>query len=169
MYLITVPSFNIFSLTFYNKFVEIYKLFPCKTAYYVKRQKNFQNFFFIIFFSGLDMELEPEPEPQLFKIGNRNHNFSKVGTATGTGTITFQKSEPEPEPLKIVTVPQRWFVNSVLNNFSFIVGEFALRLRAENASKNCADAADIQGFLLQSSRYLQHKVRNRAYSTFLFI
>ncbi len=59
-----LPSFNIFSFTFYNKFVEIYKLFPCKTAYYVKRPKNFQ-FFFVEKFSfyGLDMELEPEPEP----------------------------------------------------------------------------------------------------------
>ncbi len=31
---------NLFSFTFYNKFVEIYKLFPCKTAYFVKRKKN---------------------------------------------------------------------------------------------------------------------------------
>jgi hypothetical protein len=60
MYLIS--SINIFSFTFYNKFVEIYKLFPCKTAYKVKRQ--FSNIFFEkICFYGLDMELEPEPEP----------------------------------------------------------------------------------------------------------
>jgi hypothetical protein len=36
---------KIFSFTFYNKFVEIYKFFSCKTAYYEKRQKNFQHFF----------------------------------------------------------------------------------------------------------------------------
>jgi hypothetical protein len=32
------------SFTFYNKFVEIYKLFPCKTAYYERRQKIFTKF-----------------------------------------------------------------------------------------------------------------------------
>jgi hypothetical protein len=77
MYLI--PSFNIFLFTFYKKYVEIYKLFPCKTAYYVKGKKNFQIFF--------------EKFPFLVLIWswnrNRNRNFSKVGT--GTGTITFQK------------------------------------------------------------------------------
>jgi hypothetical protein len=41
MYLITF--IKKISFTFYNKFVENYKLFPCKTAYYAKRQKNFQN------------------------------------------------------------------------------------------------------------------------------
>jgi hypothetical protein len=55
MYLITLI------LTFYNRFVEIYKLFPCKTAYYAKRQKNCQNFLEKFAFYGLDMELEPEP------------------------------------------------------------------------------------------------------------
>jgi hypothetical protein len=29
---------------FYNKFLEIHKLFPCNTAYYVKRQNNFQKY-----------------------------------------------------------------------------------------------------------------------------
>ncbi len=38
-----------FSFTFYNKFVEIYKLFPCKTAYWVKRQKIL-NFFLNLLF-----------------------------------------------------------------------------------------------------------------------
>jgi hypothetical protein len=54
---------KIFSFKFYNKFVEIYILFPCKAAYYVKRQKKFQNFSCKTCFYGLDMELEPEPEP----------------------------------------------------------------------------------------------------------
>ncbi len=35
---------KIFSFTFYNKFVEIFELLPCKTAYYVKRQKKFQKY-----------------------------------------------------------------------------------------------------------------------------
>jgi hypothetical protein len=52
-----------FSFTFYNEFVEIYKLFPCKTAYYVKRLKNSKNILEKFAFYGLDMELEPEPEP----------------------------------------------------------------------------------------------------------
>ncbi len=43
--------------------MEIYKPFPCKTAYYVNRQ-NFSTIFFDKFtFYGVDMELEPEPEP----------------------------------------------------------------------------------------------------------
>jgi hypothetical protein len=50
-----------FSFTFYNRFVEIFKLFPSKTAYYVKRQK-IQKKIFLIFYYGLDTELEPEPE-----------------------------------------------------------------------------------------------------------
>jgi hypothetical protein len=33
-----------FSFTFYNKFVEIYQLFPCKTAYYVKKGKTIPKF-----------------------------------------------------------------------------------------------------------------------------
>jgi hypothetical protein len=62
--------------------VEICKLFPCKTAYYVKRQKKFQILFEKFAFYGIDMELEPE----------RNSNCSKVRT----GTIAVQKSETEP-------------------------------------------------------------------------
>jgi hypothetical protein len=58
MYLITFINKK-FSFTFYNKFVEIYKLFLCKTAYYVKRQKNAIIFLEKFAFYGLDMELEP--------------------------------------------------------------------------------------------------------------
>ncbi len=54
---ILFPTFNIFSFTFNNKFVEIYKLFL------VKRQKISKKFFENFAFYGLDMELEPEPEP----------------------------------------------------------------------------------------------------------
>jgi hypothetical protein len=84
------------SFTFYNKFVENYKLFPCKTAYYQKDKKNSKIFLEKFTFYGLDIELEPEPEPELFKSRNRNrnhnffksrnrnHNFSKVGTGIGT-------------------------------------------------------------------------------------
>jgi hypothetical protein len=54
---------NFFSITFYNIFVEIYKLFPCKTAYYVKRQKKTKNILEKFALYGLDMELETEPEP----------------------------------------------------------------------------------------------------------
>jgi hypothetical protein len=45
--------------------MDLLLFFPCKKAYYVKRQDLF-NIFFICFLwsSGLDMELEPEPEPQ---------------------------------------------------------------------------------------------------------
>jgi hypothetical protein len=50
-----------FSFTFYNKFVDIYNLFPCKTAYYVKKKQFFLEKFA---FYGIDMELEPEPEPE---------------------------------------------------------------------------------------------------------
>ncbi len=56
--------FTFFLFTFYNKFVEIYKLFPSKTAYYEKRQNIFQIFFEKFAFYGLDSELEPEPEPE---------------------------------------------------------------------------------------------------------
>ena len=42
----------------------MYKLFPCKTAYYVKKQKNSKNILEILAFYGLDMELEQEPEPE---------------------------------------------------------------------------------------------------------
>ncbi len=42
---IRLPSFKIFSFTFYDKFVEIFELFPCKTAYYVKKAKNIQKIF----------------------------------------------------------------------------------------------------------------------------
>ena len=69
-----------FFIHIYNKFVEIFKLFPTKTAYYVQRQKNSQNFFEKFAFYSLDMES-----------WNRNRNFSKVGTGTGTGSITFSK------------------------------------------------------------------------------
>ncbi len=41
--------------------VNIYNLFPCITAYYVKRKQIFKEKFA---FYGLDMELEPEPEPE---------------------------------------------------------------------------------------------------------
>jgi hypothetical protein len=50
---------TLFSFTFYNKFVDIYNLFPCKTAYYVKRKIFLEKFAFY----GIDMGLEPEPEP----------------------------------------------------------------------------------------------------------
>jgi hypothetical protein len=67
MYLITLNlQLKFFSFTFYNKFVAIFKLFPTKTAYYVKRQKNSTIFLEKFAFNGLDMELEPEPEPELF-------------------------------------------------------------------------------------------------------
>jgi hypothetical protein len=49
-----------FSFTFYNKFVDIYNLLPCKTAYYVKRNQIFKE---KLAFYGIDMEQEPEPEP----------------------------------------------------------------------------------------------------------
>ena len=45
-----------------------------------------------------------------------------------------------------------------MRTFCICWGEFALRLAAENASRLCADAADIQGFLLESARQLQHQV-----------
>jgi hypothetical protein len=93
MYLITF-ILTFFSFPFYNKFVKTYKLFPCKTAYYVTRQKKSKIIFEKFAFYGLEMELESEPELELFKSWNQNQNFSKV--RTGTGTITFQKSEPEP-------------------------------------------------------------------------
>jgi hypothetical protein len=59
MYLITF-ILTFFSFTFYNKIVDIYNLFTCKTAYYVKRKQIFLEKFA---FYGIDMELEPEPEP----------------------------------------------------------------------------------------------------------
>jgi hypothetical protein len=62
--LITVFDYlhlTFFSFTFYNKFVDIYNLFPCKTAYYVKRKQIFKEKFA---FYDKDMELEPEPEPE---------------------------------------------------------------------------------------------------------
>jgi hypothetical protein len=91
MYLITF--IKKFFHSHYNKYVEIFKLFPTKTAYYVKRQKISKIFFEKLAFYGLDMELEPEP---VSKVGTRTGTitFSKVGT----GTITFQKSEPDSEP-----------------------------------------------------------------------
>jgi hypothetical protein len=70
----------IFLFTFYNKFFEIYKLFPC----IVKRQKNYKSFLKNLLFMVWKWSWNR----------NRNRNFSKVGT----GTITFQKLEPEPEP-----------------------------------------------------------------------
>ncbi len=57
---IWLPSLKKFFFTFYNKFVDFYNLFPCKTAYYVKRKHIFKEKFA---FYGIDMELEPEPEP----------------------------------------------------------------------------------------------------------
>jgi hypothetical protein len=60
---IGLPPFKICSFTFYNKFVEIYKLLPCKTADYIKRQKKSKIIFEKFAFYGLDMELKPEPEP----------------------------------------------------------------------------------------------------------
>ncbi len=45
------------SFTFYNKFVNIYNLSPCKKADYVKRKQIFKEKFA---FYGIDMELEPE-------------------------------------------------------------------------------------------------------------
>jgi hypothetical protein len=65
-------TFIFFSFIFYNKFVEIYKLYPCKTAFYVKRQKKFQNFFGKICFLW-------------------SRYGAGTGTGTGTGTVTFQK------------------------------------------------------------------------------
>jgi len=61
---------KIFSFTLYNKFVDIYKLFPCKTAYYVKRERNFLRKICFLWY--------------------------RYGADTGTGTVTFQKKEPEP-------------------------------------------------------------------------
>jgi hypothetical protein len=61
-----VPSLKKMLFIFYNKFVEIYKLLPSKTAYCVKRQNLSKIFFEKFAFYGLDMELEPEPEPELF-------------------------------------------------------------------------------------------------------
>jgi hypothetical protein len=72
MYLFDYLHLKIFSFTFYNKFVAIFKLYPAKTAYYVKRQKKFQIFFFICFL------------------------WSSYGAGTGTGN--FLKQEPETEP-----------------------------------------------------------------------
>ncbi len=67
MYLINL-HLKIFSFTFYYKFGEIFQLFPTKTAYYVKRSKNFQKIFGKIFFL-----------------------WSRYGARTGTGTIIFSK------------------------------------------------------------------------------
>ncbi len=52
-----------FSFTFYNKFDKTYQFFPCKKAYYVKRQEFQKNLFEKFAVYGLDMEPEPEPEP----------------------------------------------------------------------------------------------------------
>ncbi len=68
MYLITF-ILKKFHSHFTLNFLEIYKLFLCKTAYYVKRPKKLQHFLEKFAFYGLDMELEPEP----------------------AGTVTFQK------------------------------------------------------------------------------
>jgi hypothetical protein len=54
---------NKLSYLILSKFVEIYKLFPSKTAHYEKRQNTSNIFFEKLAFYGLDMELEPEPEP----------------------------------------------------------------------------------------------------------
>jgi hypothetical protein len=62
MYLL--PSLkNFFHSHFTLNLLKIYKLFLCKTAYYVKRQNNSKIFLEKFAFYGLDMELEPEPEP----------------------------------------------------------------------------------------------------------
>jgi hypothetical protein len=98
-----------FSFIFYNKFVEFYKLCPCKTAYYVKRQKQFPNFLKEKFatFYGLDMELEPElfksrNRNHNFKSRNLNHNFSKVGTGTVKTKLRFHNA------VKMVTVVKEY-------------------------------------------------------------
>ncbi len=69
------PSFRIFSFTIFS---ETDKFFPCKKAYYVKRQDFSNNLLNLCFL------------------------WSRYGTVTwtgpGTGTVTCQKSEPEPEP-----------------------------------------------------------------------
>jgi hypothetical protein len=54
---------NIFLVHILQRIVEIYKLFPSKTAYYVKRQKKIEKFEKLAFY-GIDMELELEPEPE---------------------------------------------------------------------------------------------------------
>jgi hypothetical protein len=64
-----------FHFHFYNKFDETYQFFPCKKAYYVKRQ-DFSKFYFencpFSFLSRYEAEPEPESEPE------PNHNLSKV-------------------------------------------------------------------------------------------
>ncbi len=62
MYLISFIKHFFHSLN--HKFVDIYELFPCETAYQVKSQKKFQHFFEKFAFYGLHMDLEPEPEPE---------------------------------------------------------------------------------------------------------
>ncbi len=70
-------------MTFYHKFVEIYKLFSSKTAYYVKILKKISKIFWKICFLWSRYGAGT---------GTGTVTFSKVGT----GTINFQKLEPEP-------------------------------------------------------------------------
>ncbi len=60
MYLISFIKL-FFHSHFTKKFDETYKFFPCKKAYYVKRQDFIKKFFDKFAFYGLDMEPEPEP------------------------------------------------------------------------------------------------------------
>jgi hypothetical protein len=45
----------------FNKFDETYTFFPCKKAYYIKRQDFSKNFLLSCAFYGVDMDPEPEP------------------------------------------------------------------------------------------------------------
>ncbi len=68
-----------FSVTFYDKFDETCKFFPCKQAYYVKRQDFFQNFWENCAFYGVGTE--PEPEPELNRTVKRSLEiFIEYGT-----------------------------------------------------------------------------------------
>ncbi len=84
-----------FSFTFYNKFVEIYQLFPCKTAYYIKRQKKipklfWKNLLFMVQIWSWNRNRTRNRNFSKVGTGTGTITFSKVGTGTGTGTITFQ-------------------------------------------------------------------------------
>jgi hypothetical protein len=59
----------------------MYKLFPCKTAYYAKRQKNFHNFS-EKFASGAGTGTGTVTSK--VGTGTGTKTFSKVGTGTGT-------------------------------------------------------------------------------------
>ncbi len=45
------------------QFDETYQLFPCKKAYFVKRQDFIQNIFLKTVLLMNDLDKEPEPEP----------------------------------------------------------------------------------------------------------